>query len=190
MADVVTMAGSAINRGLTLCKVLDKDHQLTDLHVALRSVRHELETAQDLLQRLGADIPAQRDGLVRADAPETSRAAARAMATKSGSQRHRLLTLLAEQGPQPDFRMQELTGFPGNSQRPRRIELTRAGYLSHLAPSPDSDPDLTRDGVVTMINPATGLSCEVWQLTGLGRIALRTLDSGQTALAFELASDV
>lgn len=174
---MLTMAGTAVFRALKLCMLLDRAHTAEELHQAMRAVRHELETAQDLLHRVNADLPAPREGLARSDAPETSRAAARAIRTRSGSQRHEILRYIASTLPPADFQMQNALRMGGNSQRPRRVELLRAGYIRPL---------LDDTGVpVTVKNPESGLACERWEITMLGRSALAQLESGQTVL-FEI----
>jgi hypothetical protein len=174
MADMVTMAGSALHRGLELCRILDREHSNEQAHAALRSIRHELETAQGFLSRLGADILPPRDGQAGTDAPETSKAAARAIRTRSGGQRHALLRHLASGGPSADFQMQAALSMSGNTQRPRRYELAQAGYVA-----PAMDPQGAK---LTAANPDTGMRCEVWRLTASGRAALELLNAGQMAL--------
>ena len=174
MADLVTMSTGSIHRGLILCRVLDREHTDGEAHAALRAIRHELETAHDLLSRVGADISAQRDGQAGPRASETSRAAAQTIRTRSGSQRHQVLALLAERGPLADFEMQDISGMSGNTQRPRRYELAKAGYIA-TAEVAEGEPRRVR-------NPATRQLCDTWRVTGLGRIALRKLESGQMDL--------
>jgi hypothetical protein len=185
MTDTMPAIEQAVRRGLRLCEVLDNEHTVTDVHRVLRSIRHELRTAHEALQKAGANVVAPRGGQHRGDAPATSRAAAAAIRTKSGGQRHALLKLLAEVGPLADFEMQAQLNIGGSSQRPRRVELHQAGYVAPLTNEEgDSDPDLVngRD-IVTRINPDSGLACELWRVTGLGRVALRQLDAGHMVQA-------
>ena len=78
-----------------------------------------MNVAQDVEQlQLG---PFQRDS-------ETSRHAAIANYPRSGTQRARVLLLIA-QGPHTDNELVDLTGLSPSSVRPRRVELVEAGLV-------------------------------------------------------------
>ena len=175
MGDVVDQAARALARGLELLTILSRGHTTEELHARARAVRHELETAQAFLSAFGDDIPAPRVGKATADAPETSQAAARAIRTRSGSQRHRILgDLVSAAGPLADWQIQERLGLIANSERPRRLELVEAGYV-RAAHAEDGEPR-------TVADPASGLACQAWEPTPAGRVALSRLNAGQMVL--------
>lgn len=181
--DALTAIERATARALELLLILDREHTTEELHGNARAVRHELRAIVDSLGLFGLDVPAPREGKARADHPETSQSAARAIATTTGSQRHRILEALAVR-PRTDDELQRDLGLGGNSERPRRVELKEAGYIrpatwEDVAPGQTIHPP---DGVATRVNPATARACEVWTVTELGWAAFRRLESGQTVL--------
>jgi hypothetical protein len=183
--DALTVIERAAARALELLLILDREHTTEELHGNARAVRHELLSVQDSLGLFALDVPAPREGKVRADAPETGQAAARAIATRSGSQRHKILQeiSLAATG-RTDAELQFILHLGGNSERPRRVELKEAGYIrvatwEDIAPGQTMHPP---DQVATRMNPSTARACEVWTVTELGRAALRKLESGQAVL--------
>jgi hypothetical protein len=177
ITDPVTLALKASERALILLRVLDREHDPAELHRAARGVRHEVETAQHLLLGLGTRVVAQREGKSVSGAPVTSQAAARAIRTRSGSQRHRVLRELAnwrDGGGLTDWQLQAALGLGANSERPRRLELVEAGYV-RAAKREDGTP-------VTAREPRSGLACQSWEVTLAGLAALRQLEAGQTVL--------
>ncbi len=66
------------------------------------------------------------------DHPETSHMAAARVWPKTGTQRAKILKLLYDLWPggQTDEEIQIRLGMPANSERPRRIELTRMGWVT------------------------------------------------------------
>lgn len=74
---------------------------------------------------------APRAGLVRRDHPDTSYAAARRVEPRTGTQRAKVLDLIRRRGDfgATDRELQLTLHLPGNSERPRRVELTQAGWL-------------------------------------------------------------
>lgn len=82
-------------------------------------------------------VPDQREaGPLFGGPPEqahspTSRAAARAVAPAAGTLRARVLAHVRACGGAgaTDEEIQQATGMPANTERPRRIELVRAGLL-------------------------------------------------------------
>jgi hypothetical protein len=70
----------------------------------------------------------QREGKVRSDADTTSRAAAKAITVKSGTQRHAVLSALGEED-MTDYEIQAWTRIDQNSERPRRCELVDLGFV-------------------------------------------------------------
>lgn len=175
MSDVVRPALSALERAEVLLTVLNREHTSAELYSAVRGIRHEVRSARDLLQAFGRDVTAQLPGKVGAGAPETSQAAARAIRTRSGSQRHTLLRELRG-SDLTDFQLQRDTGIVANSERPRRLELLEAGYIASA-----TGVDGKR---VTRPHPHSGLDCQVWTITEKGRNALSFLESGQQVLAY------
>lgn len=174
MGDVVDQAARAVARGLELLTILSREHTTEELHARARAVRHELETVQAFLSAFSSDILAPRVGKATAAAPETSQAAARAIRTRSGSQRHRILRDLVDAGPLADWQLQMRLGLIANSQRPRRLELVEAGYVR---------PAVNEDGThLTVPDPTSGLACQKWEPTPAGRVALSRLNAGQMVL--------
>jgi hypothetical protein len=119
--------------------------------------------------------------LARSGDPGTSKAAARAIATRSGSQRHVILrTLSTAEGGLTDPEMQDGLLMVESSQRTRRHELCQAGYVQMVTVS------LTTDGservALTRPRAETGQQCLVWEITPKGKAALRKLETGQMVL--------
>lgn len=77
------------------------------------------------------DLFGPRPGIVGAGHPDTSRAAARGITPRTGTQRRRVLDHIARCGTEgaTDAELQEALGLNGNSERPRRIELVEAGLI-------------------------------------------------------------
>ena len=75
------------------------------------------------------DDPAM--GLVRADHPDTSYAAAALVAPRSGTQRRAVLDYIAGKGDDgaTDLEIQEELDMPGSTERPRRVELVDAELI-------------------------------------------------------------
>lgn len=109
------------------------------------------------LDQLLRDSP----GIVGSDHPATSKQAARKISIKSGTQRHRVLHLIAGHGPDgvTDERIQSY-GINANSERPRRIELLEAGFVEAV-------PYTEATG-----KTAAGLDATLWRVTPKGQAAL------------------
>lgn len=176
MPDTITLALKAAERAGQLLRVLDREHKTDDLHRAARAVRHEVETVQDLLSVFGQDITNPREGKSASGAPETSQAAARAIRTRSGSQRHRVLAALIAWPELADWQIQSRLNLAANSERPRRLELVEAGYVEAAVDS-DGKP-------ITFKHPESKLPCQAWRITERGRVALDVLAAGQMVIAF------
>jgi hypothetical protein len=176
MPDTIDTSARALGRALYLLRVLDREHTPEELHRNARAVRHEVESAYGLLSVFGKDITNPREGLARNGAPETSQAAARAIKTRSGSQRHEILRFLHQRPELTDFELQQELAIAANSQRPRRVELLRAGYIE---PATDGE-----GSVLTTKHPLSGLQCQRWRITSLGRAALGALEAGQMVIQF------
>ena len=90
--------------------------------------------------------------------PDTSHVAAAKIHLHSGTARRRVLeTVAANRNGLTDEQIQALLVMPANTQRPRRIELVRAGYLR----------DSTRRN-----RTLSGTWSIVWEITDDGRRAL------------------
>lgn len=87
-------------------------------------------------------VTAPREGLARHDAAPTSRAAARAVRVKSGSDRAKVLRVLLRDGPLTDQGIQHGTGLSADTERPRRVELVEMGLVGdhHEARSDSGHP--------------------------------------------------
>jgi hypothetical protein len=66
------------------------------------------------------------EGLVRHEAPDTSRAAA--LRVPKG-QRAKVMAFINEHGPSTDVEIAEGLGLSPNSERPRRVELVSGGFV-------------------------------------------------------------
>lgn len=110
----------------------------------------------DLLEPV--DAPAVK---VRHDAPDTSRAAAKAVLPRTGTARHRVLAALAAE-PRTDEELQRDLPMSANTERPRRVECVDAGWAE--------DSGTRR---------LTGAGCEsiVWRVTDAGRRALAEVEA-------------
>jgi hypothetical protein len=128
----LTDAMACAERGLALARDLDTVRGPGDLRQVAAGVRHELDCVvqrlSDALDAYAEAAVGDRPGQVRTDADETSRAAAAAIVVKSGSQRGEILKELAK-GDRTDYELQVKLGIDQNSERPRRGELVRSGYV-------------------------------------------------------------
>jgi hypothetical protein len=77
------------------------------------------------------DLFGPRPGIVGAGHPDTSRAAARGVTPRTGTQRRRVLDYISGRGDEgaTDAELQDALHLNGNSERPRRIELVEAGLI-------------------------------------------------------------
>lgn len=91
--------------------------------------------------------------------PATSFAAAAKVLGRTGTARHRVLLALAASG-RTDEELQCHLGMSPNTERPRRVELVRHGYVA--------DSGLRRAS-------ASGTRSIVWAPTDAGRAALRAV---------------
>lgn len=157
MSDPLRDALRAVERAREISRGLNQSTRLPDvLHVAAGIQSELLIIESSLRNALGAalsDAVGDRPGLARADHPETSRAAARAVTVKSGSGRGLLLRALRDSGSLTDYEMQNATGLKASTQRPRRVELVDMGLVRPSA-------ELTRRH--------EGSAWTVWVLTPLG----------------------
>ena len=68
-------------------------------------------------------------GKFRRDARETSRKAALAVKPRTGTQRRRVLDIIAKYGTLTDEEIQNKLSINSNAERPRRLELVEGGWL-------------------------------------------------------------
>jgi hypothetical protein len=162
MADL-NVALAAAARARTLVADLDRSDTTADRHQVAAGVRHELDTILRVLhqatQGLAADAAGDRAGKVRADAPATSREAAR-LVVQPGTHRHRILLQL--QGcpdGKTDLELQQGLELDPSTERPRRGELVDAGMVM--------ESGRTRQH--------QGRKWTIWRITDRGRQALITL---------------
>jgi hypothetical protein len=155
MIDNLTKAMACAERALALVRDLDQVRGPGDLAQVKAGAAHEMDCVvqrlSDALDELHEAAAGNRPGLVRSDADRTSQAAAVTVAVKSGSQRGEILKALATRD-MTDYELQVELGIDQNSERPRRGELMRAGYVRPT--------EMTRDH--------KGNEFRVWQITKLG----------------------
>lgn len=96
------------------------------------------------------------EGLARNDHPDTSKAAAKAIAVNTGTLRWKVLFALRYLGMTAEELEQNL-GLSGNTVRPRLVELRKAGMVAQ-----SEHTALTRSGRAACL----------WQITQAGRNAL------------------
>lgn len=127
------------------------------LHTVILDQNRFIIPRDPKLDQLLRDSP----GIVGSDHPATSKQAARKISIKSGTQRHRVLHLIAGHGPDgvTDERIQSY-GINANSERPRRIELLEAGFIEAV-------PYTEATG-----KTAAGLDATLWRVTPKGQAAL------------------
>lgn len=164
-------AQAAAARARTLIADLERSDRPEDRRQVAAGVRHELDTVLRLLHAeltvLESAATQDHPGKVRSDAPATSRAAAQAIALKTGSIRWRILEFLwiAESGQGgviplgggcTDLEIQQALNLNPSTERPRRGELVDAGLIQPLG---------TREH--------NGQAWTVWALTQAGADAYR-----------------
>lgn len=108
-----------------------------------------------------------KPGLARADHPATSQAAAGAIAPVSGKRRVEVLRMLAAVERATAQFLQTATGLPGDTIRPRLIELCKTGHVEVL----------DEEGRTFAKNPARR-----YGITDKGRLALQHHDSNASAM--------
>jgi hypothetical protein len=175
MADL-TLALAAAARARTLVADLDRSDTTADRHQVAAGVRHELDTILRVLyaatQALASDAAGDRAGKARADASDTSRAAARLL-LRSGTTRVRILEALwacrATSEGMTDLELQRELKLDPSTERPRRGELVDAGMVQET-------------GKTRVHN---GRKWTVWRVSELGRQALITLAGDAPGTTFE-----
>jgi len=149
-------------RALVLLGDLNQVRNPADLRQVVAGGQRELECVireiSDGLDEQRRLATGERDGKVRSDALSTSKATARTIAVKSGSQRAAVLLALYHRGDLSDFEIQEILGLSPSSERPRRGELVDAGFVR---------PVLNGEGG-GVTKRHNGSDWQLWQLTDDG----------------------
>ena len=184
-----TAAGGALTRARALLGQLDWSRTTEELNRAQAGIKHELETALVALQAAHpgalvapgfcapAEVAASWEasvGLVRNDHGDTAREAAKAIKLRSGTQRAAVLVELYMarlSGGMSDEMLQAVIGLGASSERPRRVELCRMGFVE------DSGK---------RVHTSTGREAVVWAVTEAGAAAARKLEI-QDPIPFEAA---
>lgn len=163
MTTTVTTTGdayAAMVRARALLSDLDLSRRIGDLGQTLGALRAEVQTALSVLEGL---VLADHPGAVRSDASRTSEEAA--LGVRTGTARARVLVALRRRGPLTDRQVQEVLEMPASTERPRRGELVRAGYVT-------ADED---------VRYHDGRAWTVWRLTPAGEVMARTVDTNPGA---------
>ncbi len=183
------VARAALERARELVGQLDWNRKAEDLDRAQAGIKHELETAlaQLALENSagaamtvgGFCVPAEvakgwedSIGLVRNDHGDTAKAAAKAIQLRSGTQRAAVLIELfmaRHTVGMSDEVLQAVLGLGASSERPRRVELCRMGFVE------DSGK---------RVLTSTGREAVVWAVTESGAAAARKLEI-QDPIPFE-----
>lgn len=172
------VAMGALDRARELVGQLDWNRSADELDRVQAGIKHELETARDALSYsapeglVDLDAVANGYGLVRNDHPETAQEAAKAIKLRSGTQRAAVLIELfmaRHSGGMSDEMLQAVLGLGASSERPRRVELCRMGFVE------DSGK---------RVHTSTGREAVVWAVTEAGAAAARKLEI-QDPIPFE-----
>jgi hypothetical protein len=123
----------AVDRAKRCLRLLAQSRLESDISQSVGGIGTELLIIDSAIrQALGAaliDAVADSPGKVRADAPATSRAAARAIRIASGNQRGRILLALHNHHGLTDHDLPGVTDMKPDSVRPRRGELVDTGLV-------------------------------------------------------------
>lgn len=163
MNDPLRDALNAVRRARDISRSLDQSRTDADVRAVANGIQTELLIIESGLRNaLGAALGAivgERPGLVASDAPATSRAAARGISVRSGSQRGVIMRAIYDAGHLTDFEITRVTGIKPSSERPRRVELVDAGLVSTRGQTRQHDSN----------------AWTVWELTPLGQETAREL---------------
>jgi hypothetical protein len=188
----VAVALGALERARELVGQLDWDRKAEELDRVQAGLKHELETARDALNYCAPEglvdlaavahgfcVPAEvakgwedSIGLVRNDHGDTAKAAAQSIKLRSGTQRAAVLIELymaRHTVGMSDEVLQAVLGLGASSERPRRVELCRMGFVE------DSGK---------RVPTSTGREAVVWKVTEAGAAAARKLEV-QDPIPFE-----
>lgn len=169
-----TVAWGALTRARELVGQLDWNRKTEELDRVQAGIKHELETAMVALQAAHPGALVDTVGLVRNDHGDTAQAAAKAIKLRSGTQRAAVLLELFEanvsgRSGMCDEELQFALEMGASSERPRRVELVRMGYVE--------------DSTVRT-RTTSGQEAVVWGITDKGIIAARKLEI-QDPIPFE-----
>jgi len=182
-----TVAWGALTRARELVGQLDWNRSTEELDRVQAGIKHELETALVALQAAHpgamvvpgfcapADVAASWEasvGLVRNDHGDTAKAAAESIKLRSGTQRAAVLIeiyMARHTVGMSDEMVQAVLGMGASSERPRRVELCRMGFVE------DSGK---------RVHTSTGREAVVWAVTEAGAAAARKLEI-QDPIPFE-----
>jgi hypothetical protein len=176
-----TVAWGALTRARELVGQLDWNRSTEELDRVQAGIKHELETALVALQAAHpgalvvpgfcapAEVAASWEasvGLVRNDHPETAQEAAKAIKLRSGTQRAAVLLELLQADIKTwhgmsDEDLQRTLRMGASSERPRRVELVRMGFVV----------DSGKRAPTT-----SGMDAILWTITDAGRAAARKLE--------------
>jgi hypothetical protein len=133
MGDPLRDALSAVERGKMILRSLAQSRRESDVNQCVGGLATEFTIIDAALRSaLGAAITAavgDRPGLVASDAPGTSRAAARGITVKAGTQRGRIMLAIHNHGGLTDYEIHDTTDIKPDTLRPRRVELVDAGLV-------------------------------------------------------------
>jgi len=181
MTDHLLSAANAGERLAKLLQQLDQSARPADfrqlregLHTEARLIRYHLRGLQEAAQETAAAVLADSPGLVRSDAPATSRAAARHVAVRSGTQRGNVLMYLYRACAATDYEIQADLGLAPSSERPRRGELVSMGLVT-------ATDQTRRHG---------GEDWTVWTLTRMGEGVARQIGNGANTVQLNDIADV
>lgn len=168
------VALGALKRARELVGQLDWDRKPEELDRVQAGIKHELETAVAQLELEEAAVRAMSDavvgavmdGLVRNDHGDTAHVAAKAIKLRSGTQRAAVLVELFQANVSglhgmTDETLQRTLRMGASSERPRRVELVRMGFVED---STKREPTMS------------GMEAIVWTITDGGIIAARKLE--------------
>lgn len=168
LEDALADALKCAERARDLARDLDRVRGPADLRQVAAGVRQEVDciirTVSDAMDERRKAAMGDFEGKLRLDAPATSRAAARAITVKSGSQRALVLLALYNGGDLTDFEIQERLSLAPSSERPRRGELVDAGFVR---------PVIHTDGSFIGMGRTKTHNGSEWQLWTLTRDGIR-----------------
>lgn len=174
MVDIFTevdRAFRAAGRARQLTHGLGQSSKLSDvLQVAaglvteIDQIQSSLHAARLALAGLAEAAVGDRPGKVRNDAQQTSRATARTITLKTGTQRTRILLHLLRSGPETDWQLQQHLVMAASTERPRRGELVDYGLVYPTAGTRSHD----------------GIDWTVWALTNQGRTIAGEVMAGRS----------
>jgi hypothetical protein len=173
LEDSLADAMKCAERARDLARDLDRVRGPADLRQVAAGVRQEIDCiirrvsdAQDERRQLATGY---REGKMRVDASATSKAAARAVTVKTGSQRALVLLELYRGGDLTDFELQTRLKLAASSERPRRGELVDAGFVQAVLHQDGSFQGMGRT------KTHNGSEWQLWTLTASGLAVARKL---------------